>query len=94
MGIRNLVGDLLGYARCPITNDTYWNSELASVPYSEESGLVVSVRVLKEVPKEEIATQVFNHTRNWSTTSRRFSLQEIVERIPEGCTILPKFASF
>lgn len=93
MGIKNLIGDFLGYGRCPVTQDTYWNADIVSIPYSEGSGILVSKRALSEVPKEKIAKIVFEKSRGDVPRTRRFSLQEIVEQIPKGCMSLPKFSS-
>ena len=93
MKIKNFIGNFLGYGRCPVTQDTYWNTDLVSVPYSERSGIIISKRALSEVPKEKIAEMVLETSRTHVPHNRRFSLQEIVEQIPSGCMSLPKVSS-
>ena len=89
--LKNLVGDVLGYARCPVTRDTYWNTNIVSVPYSKSCGVLVSARALKEVPREKIAKAVFDKSREFPVKPfiPRFSLEEITNAIPEGCMNLP-----
>ena len=89
--LKNLVGDILGYGRCPVTNDTYWHANIVSVPYSESSGVLISARVLSELPKERIAQVVFERSRNMTNAfPQRYSLEEITGQIPEGCMRLPR----
>lgn len=91
-GLKNLVGNLLGYGRCPVTGDTYWSADVVSVPYSQNSGVLVSARALNELPREQIAQVVFERSRgtDFATTLKRYSLEEITEQIPDGCMRLPK----
>ncbi|MBI2042885.1 hypothetical protein HYT25_00675 [Candidatus Pacearchaeota archaeon] len=85
MGIKNLVGDLLGYGRCPVTNDTYWHADIVSVPYSENSGVLISARALNDVPKEKIADIVFRMGQRNRTIKNRYSIEQIANQIPKEC---------
>ena len=91
-GLKNLVGDFLGYGRCPVTNDTYWHADIVSVPYSESSGVLVSSRALSEVSKDEIARIVFykSHEPGHYPRTSRYSLEQITEQIPGNCMRLPR----
>lgn len=88
MGLKNLVGDVLEYGRCPVTGNTYWHADLVSVPYSATSGVIVSARALDEFSRRVVAQAVFTRSRanNFVTTSKKYSLEEITELIPSGCT--------
>lgn len=88
--IKNTIGDLLGYGKCPITNDTYWHTDLASVPYSGKSGVLVSARALSELPEGEIAQKVFQRSQGFHILGRRYSVEEIAEQIPQGCMPMPR----
>ena len=83
--IKNSIGNLLDYGRCPVTNNTYWNADLVSVPYSNDSGVLISARALDELPKEQIAQIVFKKSGRMSTLSSRYDLEEITAKIPGGC---------
>ena len=88
--IKNSIGNLLSYGRCPVTGDTYWNTEIVSVPYSNNSGVLISARALDELPKEQIAQIVFKKSGRMSTLSSRYDLEEITAKIPEGCLPIQK----
>ena len=89
--LKNLIGDFLGYGRCPVTDNTYWHTSIVSVPYSERSGVLVSARALDEVPKDEIAKVVFERSQGMDNAfPRRYTLDEITEQIPENCMRLKR----
>ena len=88
--LKNIVGDILGYGRCPVTKDTYWHGDIVSVPYSENSGVMISARALSEIPADKIAQVVFEKSKGMSTFLRRYSLEEITKQIPNGCIRLSR----
>jgi len=92
MSIKNFIGDVLGYARCPVTNDTYWGQKIAIVHYSENHGIAVSARALKTVPAEDIAKVVLEKGEEGGRNADRerlFTMEEILAQIPDRCLILP-----
>ena len=88
--VENLAGDFLGFARCPVTGDTYWRTEMASVPYSEVAGLLVSARALTEVPHDTIAQRAYEHGMASPNPERKYTLGEIRAQIPQGCMTFPR----
>ena len=88
MGLKNIIGDCLGYARCPITADTYWRSKIATVFYAPHNSIVVSARLLEERSNEEIALNVLKEgMRTPGRPSTVYSIEEIAAMIPEKCFI-------
>ena len=87
--IKNHIGDILGFGRCPITRDTFWNTELASVPYVHNKGSLVSARVLTEMPADQIASTV-HRSRIGEQSLRHYSIEEITAKIPDECFIIPR----
>ncbi len=57
MGLKNLVGDLRGYARCPITNESLYGG-YATVWYKHGTGLLVAERAT-HLPADELAEAVY-----------------------------------
>ena len=90
MGLKNLLGDFLGYARCPVTGDTYWHNATVSVPYSNTRGVLVSERALTMVPKEQIAEKVMARAGESLWYERKYTLEQIISQIPEGCFRIPR----
>ena len=80
-GLKNLVGNALGYGRCPVTKDTYWHTDLVSVPYSESSGILVSARALTQIPKDEIGRKVFDKAQEFFGKSERYSLDKTLKDV-------------
>ena len=91
--IKNIIGNVLGYGTCVVTGNTLYHTELVSVPYSDRSGLLVTKKVLSELPKEEIAKRVFEASKKHHTLRPRYTLDEIIAQIPEDCMAVPKFKS-
>ncbi len=57
MGLRNLIGDLLGFGRCPITNESYYGG-FTNVWYTPHSGLLVAERATLLSP-DQLAEAVY-----------------------------------
>lgn len=71
--LKNFIGDFFGYGRCPVTNDTYWHTDVVSVRYNARGdGILVSARALDKMQKEEIATAVYAEVQ--SIRYDRFSM--------------------
>ena len=90
MGLKNLVGDFLGYARCPVTGDTYWRNDAVSVPYADSRGVLVLARALAVVPKEDIARRVMDQAGRHRGNEGGYNLKQIVDQIPKGCFPIPR----
>ena len=91
--LKNFIGDVLGYGRCPVTRDTYWRTKVASVHYSENQGVVISARALRNVPPEQIARVVFEEGQKQGKNYRGeklYSLDEIMAHIPDRCFVFPR----
>lgn len=71
MSLRNLIGSLRGYGRCPVTGDTFYQADLVYVRYRPcefAEDIPVSARVIDEArnyaAKERIAQAVHRKGRN------------------------------
>ncbi|MBI2542977.1 MAG: hypothetical protein HYW24_02220 [Candidatus Aenigmarchaeota archaeon] len=77
----NIVGDILGYGRCPITNDTLLFLEKITIPYSSQDYMIISRRALREMPEEILAGKISNLLRNTGLESGTYSENEIRENV-------------
>ena|SRR3989344_3799482 len=82
---KNNIGNVLGYGRCPVTGDTYWNSDIVSVNYNPKQGVLLSRRALTEHTPEEVARAVLEHRRTEVSYAKpMYSLEEIAAAIRSG----------
>ena len=82
---KNSIGDVLGYGRCIVTGDTYWNSDIVSVDYNSKQGVLLSRRALTEHTPEEVARAVFEHGRkSVSYAKPMYTLEEITTAVRSG----------
>lgn len=91
-GLKNLTGDILGYARCPVTHDTYWHTDTMTISYSRSSGILILRRALDDFSREEIAQVVFSRGKEhllkgplyMGRLDSMYSLEQVLGQIPEG----------
>jgi hypothetical protein len=90
--LKNLIGDLLGYGRCPVTNDTYWNANTVNVPYDRGWAVIISERALRDKTKEEIAKKVYEiGKRRLARGEKGYSVERIIREISD-CSLSSKSA--
>ena len=81
---KNQIGDFLGYGRCPVTDDTYWNTRQTTVLINDGQGLMFNSVALDRYEPEELARRVFTYTEEMAAYSpypRQYSLEEILSEI-------------
>ena len=83
--LKNAIGELLGFGRCPVTGDSYWKCPTVSVPYSESRGIILSERALQENSIDEIMIALEKELKLKHKGFQTYSLEEIKQGIPSRC---------
>ncbi|MDO8528408.1 MAG: hypothetical protein Q7S06_00775 [Nanoarchaeota archaeon] len=70
--IKNLIGAILGYQKCPITRDTQWrNGNFFHVPVAHEKSMYLSRRALTKYSTEQLASKINERFHSDNPTDRR-----------------------
>ena len=83
-GLKNFVGDLVGYSRCPVTGDTFMASDRIAVPYSSHDSQLILEMALRSYSPTEITRKILGSIHSSQPERATFSANAIIDILRQG----------